>query len=429
MLRYLTLLAVLVVWWAPEASAQPSTSPAPSNPTGAITLRDVVQLTLTQSPELHAFDAARRVAEARQLQAGRRPNPVLSTQVEDIGASVRTSNLADVVQPQTTVQLSQLVELGGKRAAQQRLAGVDRDLVGWDYEAARLDVLTRVTADFLNVLASQEAVAQGTAALELAQQVQQTVAARVQAGVVSPIEETRADVLLANATLEADRTRRALDGARRKLATHWGVTTPQFSTATGELSTLAPLPALDDLLTGVQKSPDIARWVSEVERRRAALSVARASRVPDITVNAGYRRFTGLGVNALVLGMSVPLPLFNRHRDDIRAAEAAIEQATFAAASAHLQVAAQLADAHRALAVAHDEVTTLRGRVLPGARAVFEAVREGYQLGRFGLMDVLDAQRTLADANSRYLTALTTYHQAVTAVERFAARPFAEFTK
>jgi cobalt-zinc-cadmium efflux system outer membrane protein len=248
----------------------------------------------------------------------------------------------------------------------------------------------------------------------------------VAAGVVSPIEEKRSEVLVATAQVAVDRARRALDARRLQLATHWGSTTAVFASATGDLEVLPDIPSLDALGMTLTRNPDLARWVSEVERRQAALTLAKAVRVPDVTLSAGYRRFTSIDSQAFVVGASIPLPLFDRNRDGIRAAEAAVDQANQAAQAAQLHLVARLADAYRLLASARDDVTTLRARVVPGARSVFDAVQEGYQLGRFGLMDELDAQRTLVSANGQYLQALTAYHQAVTAVERLVGQPLAE---
>lgn len=414
-------LSAAVVAQSPVAQA-PAT-PGVTNPTGAVSLQDAVGLALAQSPDLLSFGWSRRAAEARQLQAGRRPNPELETTLEDLGRSRRAADTSDAVQPQATVQLSQLVELGGKRAARQRLAGLDFDLATWDYEAARLDVLTRVTSAFLAVLAGQQAVAQSAQTLDVAEQVQRTVAARVAAGVVSPIEETRAGVLVASAQIEVDRARRTLEARRRQLATLWGSPVAAFASAAGDLTVLPQIPPLATLEAALAHNPDLARWVAEVERRQAALALARSARVPDVTVSAGYRRFTAVGGNAIVVGATVPLPWFNRNRDGIRAAIADVDATREGARSAQLQLMAQLADAYRALSSAGDDVTTLRTRIVPGARAVFDAVQEGYGLGRFGLMDVLDAQRTLVDANNRLLQAVAAFHDAVTAVERLTGAP------
>lgn len=421
-MRRSVFISAALAWClvGPVAGQTPSSAPAAVNPTGDVSLRDALSLSLVQSPELLSFDAGRRAAEARPLQTRYLPNPVLNATLEDLGPSGAVSDRADVLQPQTTVQLSQLVELGGKRAARQRLAGLERDLATWDYEAARLDVLTRVSAAFLDVLGGQQAVAQAAQALGVAEQVRQTVAARVAAGVVSPIEETRANVLVANAQIDTDRARQILDAHRRQLVTHWGSTTATFTSATGDLEGLPVVPPLTALEAALRRNPDLARWVAEVEQRQAALALARSTRVPDVTISAGYRRFTSVDANAVVVGASVPLPWFDRNRGGIQAAEAAVDQAHHAARAAELNLVARLAEAYGALASAQGDLTTLRSRVVPGARAVFDAVREGYELGRFGLMDVLDAQRTLVDANGRYLQALTTFHRAVITVERLA---------
>src|SRR3990172_957404 len=121
--------------YQPGESGEPE-APALENPVGAIALRDAVALALLHSPDLAAFAWETRAREARVLQAGRLPNPILSVLVEDLGASridrpmgIDASSAA--VQPQTTIQLSQLVELGGKRAARRELAALDRDLAAW----------------------------------------------------------------------------------------------------------------------------------------------------------------------------------------------------------------------------------------------------------------------------------------------------------
>ena len=77
--------AILAGSLVASVGAQTPAPPAVTNPTGPISLRDAVTLVLAQSPDLLAFDAGRRVAEARVLQSGRLPNPDLSTLIEDVG--------------------------------------------------------------------------------------------------------------------------------------------------------------------------------------------------------------------------------------------------------------------------------------------------------------------------------------------------------
>lgn len=408
------------------ASGAPARLEAPSiqELTGQVSLREAVALALLHNPGLAAFAWETRAREAAILQAGRPPNPALSVVAEDIGASGQTGTAGPLVQPQTTIQLSQVIELGGKRAARRQLATVNRDLASWDYEAARIDVLTDVSHAFTAVLAAQETVALTDETTRLVEQVQQSVGARVVAGVVSPIEETRATVALAAVRVDAARARRALEAGRTRLALLWGSPTSVFTTAVGDLKAVPPpLPPLQDVTARIAESPELARWAAEMSQRQAALAVERSKRVPDLSIAAGYRRFEDIDSHAFVVATSIALPFFDRNRGGIEEARSRVAKAHEEGRAVQARVAAALASAYAALASAHDEVTALREAVLPGSRQTFDAVTEGYRLGKFGYLDVLDAQRTLIGADSQYLRALADYHKAVADVERLIGAP------
>ena len=400
-------------------------SPCEGSPTGSLSLREALALALMQSPELAVFSWELRAQDARILQAGRPPNPVVSALVEDLGAATRVTGAEGLVQPQTTIQLSQMIELGGKRVARQRLAERTRDLAAWDFEAVLIDVFTRVARTFIDVLASQQAVALSERTLRLVEEVRQTVGARVTAGVVSPIEQTKAEVALATVRIESDRAKRTLAADRTRLAALWGGAAARFESAAGDLTVLPAVPAFGALQDRLARNPELARWSTEIAQREAALEVERSKRVPDVTVSAGYRRFTDLDSNALLIGASVPLPLFDRNRGGIQEASARVSKAQAEQRAAQMRVTTALAEAYRALAGAQDEVATLGANVIPGAQSAFEAVSEGYRLGRFGYLDVLDAQRTLVSANAQYLRALAEFHKAVAEVERLIGAPLA----
>lgn len=396
------------------------------NPTGRISLRDALALALMQSPELATFAWELRAREARILQAGRLPNPVINTLFEDLGATTRFTGGEGLVQPQTTIQLSQLIELGGKRAARQELAAFSRDLAAWDYEMARIDLLTQVTRAYLDVLASQESVALSEQTTKVVEEVQQTVRVRVAAGVVSPIEQTKAEVALAVVRIESDRARRTLGADRRRLAALWGSSVARFQSADGDLTKLPPLPEFAELQDRLSQSPELARWATEIAQRQEALAVERSRRVPDVTISVGYRRFTEIDSNAFLIGGSIQLPLFDRNRGGIQEARDRVSKAYEEQGAAQVRVTAMLAEAYRALASAKDEVTAVASNVLPGARSAFEAVGEGYRLGRFGYLEVLDAQRTLVGAGGQYLRALSDYHKAAAEVERLIGEPLGD---
>lgn len=412
------------VYQPPPGDTGRPQAPAVENPTAAIALRDAIALALLQSPELATFAWETRARESRIVQAGKPPNPIVGVLAEDLEVSRLAGNgRSQVVQTQATVQLSQIIELGGKRTARQHLATLNRELAAWDYESARIEVLTQVTRAFVDVLAAQELVALTTRTTKLVEEVQHSVGARVTAGVVSPIEQTRAEVALAAARVELDRATRLLDTSRRRLVAFWGASEPRFQAAVGDLAVRPQPPSLTELSTRVTENPDLARWASEIAQRQASLTLEQAKRVPDVTAIAGYRRFTDADRNALIVGLSIPLPLFDRNEGGIDEAKNRLAKAYEEQRASQARVVTALAEAYRVLSSAHQEVTALQSAVLPGSQQTFEAISEGYRLGKFGYLDVLEAQRTLISANGQYLRALADYHKAVADVERLTGAP------
>ena len=401
---------------ATMVQAQASASAPNENPRGRITLQDALRLALLQNPELAGLAWEVRAREARVLQAGRPLNPWIDAIAEDIGSG-------RVGEPQTTIQLSQLIELGGKRAAREALAGVERDLAGWDREATRIDLLARVASAYVDVLAGQARLSVAERAEAVTAQVHATVNARVDAGVASPIEASRSAVALASARIDVQRARRVIEMDRVRLATLWGAESPAFDVVSGDLGATPALPAFDALRERVSENPEVGRWTAEIALRDAARAFEQARRVPDVTVSAGYRRFTSAGGNAWVAGASVPLPFFDRNRAGVQAADDRLAGARESQQAARLRVIAALAAAYGALASAHDEASALAADVLPAARSAFDAVEEGYRLGRFGFLDVLDAQRTLVGAEARQVDALTAVHRSVANIERLTGLP------
>jgi cobalt-zinc-cadmium efflux system outer membrane protein len=395
-------------------------SPPGTSPAGELTLRQALALSLLHNPGLAAFSLEVRAREAQALQAGLRPNPELAVEMENFAGSGEFSGFDAA---ESTVSLSQLVELGGKRDKRRTAAAFEAKLAGWDYEAKRLDVLTDTAKAFVEVLASQERLAQATELAALAERFFQTVRARVEAGKVSPVEQSRAQVAVASARLEAGRAERNLAAARKSLAALWGEGEPAFSLAAGALADLAPAPSLERLAAQIEQNPDLARWATETEQRRAGLELARATALPDLTVGLGLRNDQASDDYALVAGISIPLPVFDRNQGGVAAARAALSKARQEQRSVRSQALAALAASGRDLVSAHAEGLTLKEQILPAAASAFEAATLGYQAGKFGFLEVLDAQRTLFEVRGQYLEALTNYHQARAEVERLLGVP------
>jgi cobalt-zinc-cadmium efflux system outer membrane protein len=384
-------------------------------PSGELTLRQALALGLAGNPDLAAFSWEVRSGDPRILQAGLIPNPELEVELENFLGTEPSRNFETV---ETTLSISQLMELGGKRAARIRLASSEKEVSIWDYEAKRADVAAEVAKSFVEVLSAQDRLTLAEELARLAKEVLNAVAARVAAGKISPVEETKASVALSIAGIDLERARLALEGARKQLAATWGNVIPMFSKAVGQLDRLTPIPPPEVLAGRISRNPDVARWAAEMEQRKATLAQERANRIPDVTLSGGVRRSREANDTSFVFGAAVPLPLFNRNQGKIQESQYRISKAENERAAAGNRVLAALSDAYQALAAGHTEATTLKSAVLPGAQSAFEATSEGFRQGKFGYLEVLDAQRTLFEARGRYVEALGAYHKARADTER-----------
>ena len=410
----------IAVTSASPLSAATVRTVASDEPTGVLTLRQALALALVRSPELASSAWEIRAAEARTLQAGLIPAPEVGMELNEFGGRGARRGFEGM---ETTLQLSQLVELGGKRGRRMRVAELERDLAAWDYESARLEVLLETTRAFVAVLAAQRQVALAEDGVALARQVVSAVSGRVRAGVASPLEETRAEVALSTRRLALERAQRNLRTAREALAASWGSTAPSFVRAEGDLEAVREVPALPRLVAGSGANPDLARWAAELQQREAALALERAKTVPDPTITAGVTRFEETDDSALLLGLSIPLPIFGLNPGGVREASANLTKAVQQRRAAEVRVATALAQAHQTLASSHAEITALKRSILPAAERAFEVARQGYEGGKFGFLEVLDAQRTLLEARGSYIEALSAYHTALAEVERLTGKP------
>lgn len=384
-------------------------------PSGVIRLRQALSLAMIKNPELIALSWGVRVQEARTLQTSLFPNPELGVEVEEFGG---TGELRGFDAAATSLQLSQLVELGGKRSKRTQIASLERDLSGWDYEIKRVDILTDVTKAFIDVLAAQERLSLTKELVRLAEQVLNTVSERVKAGKVSPVEETKAMITLSTSRIELERAKRSLETTRKQLSSAWGSTSPIFEKVDGELDAITPIPSAEQIVSRISNNPDIGRWAVEIEQRQASVKLEHAMRIPDLTFSGGIKHFNETDNNAFVLGLSIPLPIINRNQGGVLEAQYSLAMAEEESKAVSVQVQTALTHAYQELSTAFVEATALKNDLLPGAQSAFDAAKEGYRQGKFGYLDVLDAQQTLFKARIQYIEVLTVYHKAFADVER-----------
>jgi cobalt-zinc-cadmium efflux system outer membrane protein len=393
---------------SPSAFAAGASETTVSEGSAPLTLAAALVLSARANPQLSSARHELEAIEGTVMQASLRPNPVLGVGIEDTRRDTR----------ETTAQISQAIEFGGKRQRRVEAAERGRDAATADLRGRQADIIAGVTLAFNDVLTAQERVRLAQEASDVAARVTTTVAKRVQAGKVSPVDETRARVAEANVRLEALKVNGELATARKALAGFWGNTLPSFGPAAGNPEALPELPEWQTLVASLAQTPSVSRARTEIERRQALLRLEQSRRTPDLTVTVGMKRSAELGLNQAVFGLSVPLPLFDRNQGNVLEALRRTDKASDDLVSVQTETHQELAQAYQELSTARQEAQSLSGEILPGAQSAYDAAVKGFDFGKFAYFDVLDAQRTLIQAKSQYIKALSDARRAAANIDR-----------
>lgn len=408
MYRFLLPLSLAAI--ALSAAAQPARMLEGAGP---LTLPVALRMALDANAELSAARNELQAAEASVLQAGVLPNPALEMLVEDRRRETR----------ETTLLFNQPVELGGKRSARLSVAERGKDAAAAEFQAKRAEVRAAVITAFFDVLAAQERMRLAEASVQLAQRGTETTSRRVTAGKVSPVEETKARVAESSVRLELIQAKAELATARKRLAVIWGNPAPHFERAEGRFDALPELPDLKELSSRMTSAPTMVRARSELDRHQALARLESSRRIPDLTVSLGVKRSEEQGRNLAIVGVSIPLPLFDTNRGNVLEALRRTDKARDELFAAGIRLDGEIAQAFERLNIARQEAQALQKEILPGAQSAYEAATKGFEYGKFGFLDVLDAQRTLLQAQSQYLRALSEAHRAAAEIDRLLGEP------
>lgn len=415
-MRFSTLVLLLSLTATGPAAVRPA-APAPGDP---LTLSDALATALLQNPSLQAYAFESRVAEARILQAGIRPNPELLVGVENF---LGTGALAGVEGLETTLQLSQVIDLGGSRARRVETAESERSLAGADYEAKRLDVLAEVARRFTEAVADTERLAAARRARELGEQTTATVRARVEAAVVSPLELNKARTALALLQIAEEHAEHELASHRQSLAAVLGETEPMFGPTQADLLRLPAVPEFTALAARLEKSPVLARFAVEARWREAQVRLAQSLRRSGLRVSGGVRRVENTDDFGFVASLSIPLALRDQQQGTIREARERRAQLEVAAEALRLEMRATLFDVYQEMLHARTALTQLRQKVIPIAEETLALTEQGYRKGRFPLLELLDAQQSLIALRVQVVANATAFHLHVIEIERLLGAP------
>ncbi|HEY3695826.1 efflux transporter outer membrane subunit [Phenylobacterium sp.] len=295
---------------------------------------------------------------------------------------------------------------GAKRAEEAKAAYAEYR--GYELEAARLTLSANVAAQALAVAAARSQTADLETVLADDERNVALIRTAIRVG-----SGTRTQLLSAESQLASDRTlmpplRQQESTARHALAVLTGQapadwTAPDFALADFTLPSEIAASLPSEL---AHRRPDILAAEAQVHAASAAIGVATANLYPKIEITGAFTQQAltpgGLaqgGASAWAFAANLTQPLFNggRLNAERRAAARRYDAAIASYRQTVLKAFGEVADRLQALANDADQLRA-QAQAADTAASALDLARRSYAAGNSGILDVLDAERRLAQA-------------------------------
>ncbi|HXO27427.1 MAG TPA: TolC family protein [Thermoanaerobaculia bacterium] len=401
---------------AGRAGAGAAQTPAPAQAAEAggsftLSLPRAFEMAMAANRALAAARLARPIAQANVAVAGERPNPDLL--VEKLRET-----------PHEAATLSLPIETAGKR--QRRIAAAEADAASGEAEIARTTAATRnqVRRAFYALLAAQRRVVEEQASLDIAQRAADAARARFEAGAAPRLEALQAELLVAQASNDAESARGMLAATRSQLNTLIDRPPLAAVTAEGELAA-GTVPGVDAAIAGaLAHSTELALADRRIAAQAARVALARAQQVPNPVVQGaithGAEPDFEWGWRA---GLTVTLPIFTQHRSEVEAEEATLKQLQAQRDASAAQIAGAVTASASQAAQAQRQALRFRDDILPHALEVEAMAEESYRSGETGLVVLLQALQSTRDVRLRAVQAGIDYQIALAELEQAVGAP------
>lgn len=373
-----------------------------------LTLDSALQTAFANNPELAAAQWDIDIAQGGRQQAGLIPNPVASWDMEDTRRDSRT----------TSIKISQALELGGKRGARIDVASRAQDAAALTLEQRRNTLRAEVIDNYYGALLAQERLDLAQRSMTVAERGLVVANGRVTAGKASPVEATRAQVQLSEIRLELDRAQIGLTDAYRRLAASTGSAAPNFQAVATQNPSTPTVPSATQLLARLEQTTELRLAELSILQNEASVGLEKAQRIPDLDVSIGSQYDASVRERVNLVGVSMPIPLFNRNQGNVLAATRRADQARDLRNATELRLRTETRQALDLWQSANTEVRAFNQQILPAAQSAVDSATRGFEMGKFSFLDVLDAQRTLIAARTQYLNATAQATDAWVRIER-----------
>ncbi len=388
----------------PAAKSEPAKAPAaplaPTVPPGGTGVEELVEFAVGRNPRLAKAALAVEAAVGKYVQAGLYPNPTVSVTADEVGD--RTGPSGTITAP----HLSQEIVRGRKLALAQAVAAREVDQATLATLAERSAVVGAVRTAYYDLYALEKRLAALDEVVKLATDAVTAGKTLKEKGQIARLDLVQLEIELERYRARAEAARRELPGARGRLAAAVGDPRMAIGPGVGPYEDVPRFDADRTLETVLATHPEVLSARVGADRAQAVVRRAEAEPIPNVTVSAGYVRQGQNRSNDYSVGVSMPIPLWNKNQGNIRAASAELGMAVQEVGRVQNALAERVASLLRTHSAAIQEAELYKKEILPRAEETYTLYAEALKGGKFDYLKVLQAQRGIAESRIEYNRAL-----------------------
>ncbi|MDK2743233.1 MAG: TolC family protein [Nitrospira sp.] len=382
-----------------------------------LSLEEAISLFLRQNFDLLMAKYGIESSKGREITARLFPNPYASLGLETSPVQGRSLANSGQVYP----QIQQLFELAGKRGYRIESAAFGTQSAEAAFEDAVRQLSFSVKDGYYRIQLARRRLTLAEENRDRFSRILEVNTVRFKKGYIAEVDLIRIRLQFIDFQSQVIQAIQEVESVRSDLRQLLRISPATLMELTTDLEYKRVDPNIVKLRSmALDTRPDVRAKRLTFSQREAELRLARAYRIPDVTVGAGYAVQGSKGPdnsNQMAFSLGLPLPLFNRNQGGIMQAEAALEVAEADLGKTFNQVENQVDTAYHNLIQSRRLVEAFLSEVLNDARSTFTIVEHAYERGGATLLDLLDAARTSRAIQQSYFEALFNYQRNVIQLE------------
>lgn len=382
--------------------------------TGDISLKQAIQNTLENHPELKKYPFDIRYQQALSQQAGIKPVPQLSIQAEDL---IGTEDYQFADKAQLTLTLSRNYEMGDKLQHRLALSQSKEDSKQLEFELSKVDIVAETTRRFYELIHMQQLAELLNNNISKQKSLNQKIKKLAEAGIANPVDQNRIRLLIKQSKHQLLAIKNQQDLARTRLSSMWQEEA-NFNEARGSFNNGFSTPSKEQLLKKIEQSPVQLHYLALQREADHNLKLEQAYGVQDITYSVGVRHKASEGAQTINFGMSLPLAFNNPNQGRIEAAKIRLQESLNLQSSSTQKLKLEVIEYWQAMQNMQQQIVDIDKNLLPESSNLISTSLASYQRGSTSLLQVMEAQQIWFELKTKQLELSKQTHLTLLEIER-----------